>query len=472
MFHDLARLLPDGVSPQLGPPEKPPDTFDEGYVLPAHSTKPLQTLHVHPLDARLRFYEEPHVYTFDGVPTSASVTAIAHEFEKPFVASEAIELMKTSRSQAWPRLQYVVDARPLAEEESREPTWSSDRGALLVVHGKTVAVAHPGSLSEDTTTDGLLSFLRTSAIKGLDEAGGEAEEVYTFERASTDEEIEEGWSRNGRLASHKGTEGHHLAELFFNGLPFRWWEPEMKVVFDFGREHMQDMVSWNTEKEIVCADADLAGSIDLIVWDAARRVHHIVDFKRSDKLAAQMRGFSKMVGVFAHLDDCKGAAYALQCSLYQYILERDYGLTIGDRILLSIHPEKPFATSVPYLREEVRFLMERRFALVRARRAAHSRDPARFRCDLTGAPLVDAVRAEDGRKMMLKAAQVHECEATPETPETPFAYVADHDTRRAFEEAVEVELAKLPEVALDVASCKSWKRLMPTGGIRPFSTLT
>jgi len=43
---------------------------------------------------------------------------------------------------------------------------------------------------------------------------------------------------------------------------------------------------------------------------------------------------------FAHLDDCKGAAYALQTSLYQYILERDYGMTIGERVLLSLHPDR------------------------------------------------------------------------------------------------------------------------------------
>ena len=172
------------------------------------------------------------------------------------------------------------------------------------------------------------------------------------------------WRRDGMRASHMGTDRHHLAECFFNGLPYRWWEPDIEVLHRFVREHMlpHGLVAFNTEKEIVCRDANVAGSIDLIVWDPRRRVHHIIDFKRSAKLRTQLRGFGKMAEPLGHLDNCKGAGYALQTSIYQYILQRDYGLVIGDRILLSLHAEEPFVTSVPYLEEETRYIMERRFA--------------------------------------------------------------------------------------------------------------
>ena len=268
----------------------PPKDYDEGYVLPAHWDKPLQELHRHPLDDRLRFYEEPHVYTFDGVPTSASVTAIAHEHERPFVASDAIALMKASRTQAWPRREYVCGLRPLEE-------WTPEDGALMTIHGKTVAVVQPHSMAMGSDLRQVRAVLRSCHWK---EEEDEAEE-FAFTRACTDLEISEGWARNGRIASHRGTEAHWLAECFFNGLPHRWWEPEMAIVRDFAKRHLQKIVAWNTEKEIVCADADLAGSIDLILWDEARGVHHILDFKRSDKLASQMRGFSKMLGNMSHL---------------------------------------------------------------------------------------------------------------------------------------------------------------------------
>ena len=67
MDYDLWRaVLPDDILPQEGPCEHEPVDYGEGFVLPVHSVKPLQLLHTHPLDASLKFYEGPHVYTVDG----------------------------------------------------------------------------------------------------------------------------------------------------------------------------------------------------------------------------------------------------------------------------------------------------------------------------------------------------------------------------------------------------------------------
>jgi hypothetical protein len=130
-------------------------------------------------------------------------------------------------------------------------------------------------------------------------------------------------------------------------------------------------------------------------------------------------------------------------------------MRIGQRILLSIHPDRPFCTAVPYLEAEVDFLFQQRFALVRARRAAQQADPDKHTCALTGAPLVDAVRLEDGRLAMEKAALVREL---------PFE--ADADARAAFDAAVD---ARLERVALRKEACLSWRKLMPEGGLPPFA---
>jgi hypothetical protein len=456
MDPSLDAVLPPGVARAAGPPPAPPADYDEGYALPAHSEKPLQALHAHALDARLAFYEAPHVYTFDGVPTSLSSTGLAHAHQPPFDGPAAIGLMKASRAQAWPRREYVVDARPLAESG-----WTPARGALRVRDGKTVAVAQPDTLFAGATREHLLALLGATSLARKGEApdpGVREDEVHTFAREKADAEILEGWAQNGRIASHKGTEAHYGAELFFNGLPMRWWEPDMGVLFDFCRAHLlpKGLVAYRTEMEVVCADADLAGSIDLLVRDPASGVVHIVDHKRTDKLRASLRGFGKMSAPFAHLDDCKAAGYAIQVSIYQYILQREYGMAIGDRVLLSLHADAPFATSVPYLAAEVAYLMESRFALVRARRAVAAAEPARFACALTGAPAVDAVRLADGRVAMEKAALVR----------GEAGYAADGETRAAFEAAVE---ARREPVALDVARTLPWRKRMPEGGIPPFA---
>ena len=461
-LEDLDGVLPAGVSREAGPPPAPPVDYDEGYVLPAHSEKPLQRLHTHPLDARLRFYEEPHIYTFDGVPTTISVTGLAHAYDSPFEPKAAIAAMKGSRRQAWPRLEYVHGARPLRLE-----AWTPAEGALRVVGGRTVAVAPPHSLHAGATAADLLEVLAATRVPGGGEAGDarkrgrddcpEEGELHAYARAMTDAEIEAAWALNGRVASHKGTEAHYGAELCFNGLPYRWWEPDMRVLIDFCRSHLlpRGIVGHNTEKEIVCADADVAGSIDLIVWDPGAKLHHIIDHKRSDKLQMALRGYGKMRAPFSHLDDCKGAGYALQTSIYQYILERDYGLDIGERVLLSLHGDRPFSTAVPYLKAEAAYIIENRVALVAARRAVAAEDPARFRCALTGAPAVDAVRLDDGRVAMEKAAVVG-----------GLAHAADAPTRAAFEEAVG---ARLVEVPLARADCLPWRKRMPEAGLPPFA---
>lgn len=434
-------VLPEGVLREEGPPPPPPSDYEQGYVLPQHYEKPLQrAIPPHPNDAALQFFEEPHIYTFHGVPTTTSVTGLAHEFEKPFDPPSVIQGMKTSKGQAWPRLEYVAGARPFDE-------WVPTLGCLLVGGGKTLSSFPPHSFADAADRASVERALREVRLRDVEEE----EELYAYERVLTDEEIADGWKKKGLLAANQGTEGHYLAELYFNGLPTRWWEDGMPNVLWFAEEWMvpRGLVSYATEKEIVCQDADVAGSIDLLLYDPQTKVHHIVDHKRSDKLAGSLRGFGKMLPPLQHLDDCKGAAYALQTSIYQYILERDYGMTIGSRVLLSIHPDVRFATSVPYLKDEVEYIMQRRFSLVEARRRV-AREHGLV-CSLTGAPLVDAVRVAGGELAMQKAAEVRGLE-----------WEVDRETRARFDSLVgEVEDPPLP-------TCLPWWKRMPKHGAPPF----
>lgn len=448
-------ILPPGLCLQTGNPPAAPSTFAEGYVLPQHFVKPLQRAAPHPLDSQLAFFEVPHIYTWKKVPTSVSVTGLAHEFEKAFDPDSAIRLMKTSRSQAWPRADYVLERAPLTE-------WTPARGALLTCHGKTIAVVHPHSTDETTSPARHVQTLLSAAIiRGqAAQVDDEDTEAFSYTREMSSDEIKAAWAHKGMMTSHMGTEAHFQAELMFNGLPFRFWEPESRVLIDFVESFLvpRGIVASATEKEIVCVDADVAGSIDAIVYDPKKKVHHLIDHKRTDKLAQNLRGFGNMLPPLSHLDDCKGAAYALQLSLYQKILERDYGFVIGDRILLSLHPDAPFSTSVPYLKDEVEFIMERRFALVRARKAAAAGEP-RFRCSLTGAPAVDAVflTEREGSAVAMEKAAILAGEA--------------HTRADSLRLEFEAEVQKLldPVEFKPATGRVSWCKQMPAQGIPPFS---
>jgi hypothetical protein len=134
---------------------------------------------------------------------------------------------------------------------------------------------------------------------------------------------------------------------------------------------------------------------------------------------------------------------------------------------LSIHPEKPFVTSVPFLRDEVAWIMKNRMAVVSARRAValhdvpsqwtdHPRAPQRFVCAATGAPLTDAVWIADrGIWVTEKAALIHAW---------PHEVVAG--VRDAFEKAVAARCAS--SLPTGIANPIPWVRQMPVGGIKPF----
>ena len=440
------KILPPGILVQDGPPPPAPDNYEEGYVLPVHTVKPLQVLNSHEKDAHLKFYEKRHIYTWKGVPTTASVTYLAHQFESPFDPDSAISMMKWSKSQAWPRVEYVVDAK-----EFRSEDFTPSRGGLLVYEGKTVAVCHPYSV--DSKCD-IREYLNVATVKGVTIDAESDCEYYTYERGMSDTEIKEQWSKKGKIACNMGTEAHYQAELYFNGLPPREC-PELNVVKDFAIRYMipNGLVSWNTEKEVVCEDADVAGSVDLILYDTKKDLYHIVDHKRSDKLKKDLRGYRKMKPPFNHLDDCKGAAYALQLSIYQWIMEKEYGMKFGERVLLSLHPDNPFCTSVPYLREEVEYIMGMRMNLVAARRKVASEE-ARFRCAWSGAAIVDAVTTKDGTKVMEKMAQLKEVQ-----------YTADVGLRREFEKRVQEVKCNDPILG----KCEKWVKQMPVEGIVSFN---
>lgn len=450
-------VLASGITRTSGDPPAPPKDFMEGYILPEHYTKPLQALHFTPIDKRLKFYEEPHVYTFDDIPLSGSVTYLAHMRQEHFDKLKTIQGMKDNYYQAWPRKAYAKDVT-LLDLENSNTVIDISLGIMMTYENVTASVIPPYSLNNGVQichVKKMLELTSKKVAKGIDTSDPS---YYSFTRSLTDEEIMKMWDDNGLEKRNLGTEGHYQAELFLNGLPCRWWEGEMQVLLDFVKEHMipRKIVAYNTEKEIVCPDADLGGSVDAILWDDANKVYHILDFKRTDKLMSGLRPFKskKMRAPLDHLDDCDGAGYALQLGIYQFILEREYKMPIGDRILLSIHPEVPACTSVPYLREEVEFIFRERFELVRARKAA-ALENKQFRCEITGAPLIDAVKLEDGRLVMEKIALVK-----------GLSYTIDKETRTQFESAVSKYKLEVP--LPNKANCLPWWRRMPKEGLDPF----
>ena len=401
---EAARLQPaDATRPE--PPH--PAHFDNRYTLPVHEEKLLRTRNEHERDKSIQFHEVDHIYTVHDLPVQVSVSGLALDFESKFDSARTIGQMKRSRKQKWPRLQYVVNAREIQHVDQ----FCGSFGAMIVngKTGSTLASSMPG-----VDASGIVLY---TVLKDTVQQPQCEEKWYLFDRCMTDEEICHGWELNGEQARNRGTEAHLMMEYWFNSMQVRLGDGEVKVGLDFVRRCLLPIgaVAYRTEWTIYSDrdQEDVAGTIDLAVILPNGDLF-LVDWKRSEKLRSKMYGYSQMKPPLDHLEDCSGCAYALQLGCYQYLIEKYYGLRVVGRALASIHPDAPFTTAVPYLRNEVEFLMARRREITRARiRLSSAPEHASLCCTDTGRFLVDAVRDGSGALYEDKVAKLRGIACTP-----------------------------------------------------------
>lgn len=376
-MEDPCEVVRHGVAVGDAPPSPP--SFGIEYKPPPHRTKLLETKNPHERDARIVFYELPHVYTVDGRALDTSVTTVAHKHCEKFNESKGISLMKGSRKQAWPRLQYATGVRALTEGEMLE----NGEGILIV--------------SGDITTNAIYGeedlWEKAHACK---EKIGTAVKFYAFQRAMTDDEILAEWETTRVDGSNRGTEAHLMMELWMNSEPCRLSDPEVQTGLGFVRNQLAPLgiTAYRTEWEIFADDEALAGSIDCVGTLPNGEIV-IVDWKRCKHLDNDVvSNFGKhMSAPLGHLHDCSGAKYTLQLSIYAWILEKYYNLKVGGLVLCSLHPAHPFHTWMPYLKAEAEFLMyKRREHISMQQRADIEADASYPRCAASGQLLFDAVR--------------------------------------------------------------------------------
>jgi hypothetical protein len=382
-----------------GEPEDEPSDYGDAYRLPAHRQKLLERRFPHPLDARIVFYEKPHVYTINGQCASGSVSSLIKSYVGEFDADRIIQGMQFSRREAWPRYKYAVNPRQATAEEVAALRESSPlQLALLVSDTESFKTEFAGPIGRCALPVG-------------------EQAVYLIDRAMTTQEIKLMW--DNPEARNRGTEAHYQMELWMNSDPSRVHQPEAQVGLGFVRDQLaaNGIRAYRTEWEI-CAEAEsVAGSVDFVgVLPDDTLV--IVDWKRSPKLQSNMLGQygKRMRKPFDHLDDCDGAKYAIQLSAYAWILETYYGKKVTALALCSLHPESPFHTWVPYLKLEVDALMSMRRELVARKIALEFEEDTELpRCEITGNVAFEAVRDSKGRLCNEKELSIREedCEFVP-----------------------------------------------------------
>lgn len=103
----------------------------------------------------------------------------------------------------------------------------------------------------------------------------------------------------------------------------------------------------------------ISGTIDLLAYNPDTDEYIIGDWKTNKKIdTTSYRGKKGIKKSTRHLDDCKYVKYALQMSLYRFILELEFGIAVKKQILIHLKPKELDLYFTPYYEKEIENMLK------------------------------------------------------------------------------------------------------------------
>ncbi len=127
-----------------------------------------------------------------------------------------------------------------------------------------------------------------------------------------------------------------------------------KLAVEWLKKNISDNYQIFSEVVIYSEELEIAGTIDILLYNKAKNSYKLLDWKTSERIYTS--SFKSKMGTHAttsHLMDCNHIHYSLQLSLYQYILENYYGLNITDRAVIHIADTDVITYNTAYLKNEI-----------------------------------------------------------------------------------------------------------------------
>lgn len=166
------------------------------------------------------------------------------------------------------------------------------------------------------------------------------------------------WSEKNRLACEKGIEIHDAIQMW---IETTFVVPKFQCLIDELSKCLKDHPRKQAEVRLHSDKAGIAGTADLLLFRTKtdKSVIDIEDFKTN--VISRTNKYGKYLKYpLAHLEDCNYNTYALQLSLYAFLLEIQFGRKIGNLTIREIvDAEKGIlvAHPVPYMKYEVRQML-------------------------------------------------------------------------------------------------------------------
>ena len=172
----------------------------------------------------------------------------------------------------------------------------------------------------------------------------------------TTQEVLDMWEQKGKESRELGTELHKKIENYYQDIASTE-DDTFKLFLMFANKI--ELKPYRTEWAVYDVKHNIAGTIDFVDYQNGEYI--IYDWKRSDKIIDNgmpikaSKYNEKGNHPLEHLDNTPYYHYALQLSIYKYILENNYNIKISDLRLGVFHPtyEKPYVLRMPYLEKEI-----------------------------------------------------------------------------------------------------------------------
>ena len=195
-------------------------------------------------------------------------------------------------------------------------------------------------------------------------------------------------SRRGKDLSFLSEEVRSLKGFELRQACEEWEEYISTGVYDTSRDHTVplaislieggsegDEAGEAEEQEEVNQERSGSELWSLVPPDLTERVNDlcemrlvIVDWKRASSHDVHSPYGKRMEAPLHHIDDTHISRFAVQLSLYKFILEQRMHYKVIGLCLSGVHPDSPFHSWVPYLKTEAEFLMASRRERVSAKR--------------------------------------------------------------------------------------------------------
>ena len=110
---------------------------------------------------------------------------------------------------------------------------------------------------------------------------------------------------------------------------------------------LSEIIVYSTELKI-------AGTVDILAKDNNTCQYELIDWKTSKKIETVSYGYKMGThDVTKNVMDCNFYHYALQLSLYRYLLEEYYDIRIHNQLIGHIQDEDVNAIVAPYMKNEI-----------------------------------------------------------------------------------------------------------------------